>query len=332
MSEKIATIYDVARVAGISIATVSRVLNSPEKVRPATKDKVFNTMKMLNFTPKADARARAKKNIGRIGVITFNMNSSFSHRLKGISSVLETAPFELIIITKNNIEDIDYYLRSINLTDKLDGLIIISHKLNDSTLKLLDELSIKAVFIEFGEDNFTSVTIDNTKGGKIIAEYLIDKSYNSFAVLTEKEDGKHVLPNQMRVSGFIERLNTDFPSINNKIIHYAEDNIENGIKKATKILNSSNPPEVIFATTDLLAVATLKAAKKLNISIPDELGIIGFDGTDIADYMDITTVDQSLQTSGKTAAELLLKTINEPNTSVKKIILPLKIIERDTIK
>lgn len=333
MSNNIPTIYDVAKKASISIATVSRVINNPDKVSPKTKDKVFKVMTELNFIPKADARARAKKDTGRIGVITFNMSyPSFSHRLRGISQILEGTPFELIIITVKDMIDLDYYLRSINITDKLDGLIILSHKVNRSTLLLLEELNIKTVFIEFGEENFTSVVIDNFKGGVIAADYLLKKGYKDFSILSEEENEKLVLPNQLRVSGFISRLKENSISINKDNIFYTDNELQSGIQKAESILESNNRPEVIFATTDLLAVSVLKASKKLNISIPEELGVIGFDGTDISDYMDITTVDQSLEESGRMAAELLIKSIKTNNTTIHKVLLPLKIIERDTIK
>lgn len=333
MSTKISTIYDVAQKAGISIATVSRVINTPEKVSHKTKEKVFNVMKQLNFIPKADARARAKKDTGRIGVITLNMTyPSFSHRLRGISKTLEETPFELIIITVKNMEDINYYLRSTTLTDKLDGLIILSHKFSKHTLTLLEELNIKTVFIEFGEENFTSVVIDNYKGGQMVADFLISKGYNHFSILTEKENRKNVLPNQLRVSGFINRLKENSRSIKNDKIFYTNEELESGIKTAELILKSKNRPEVIFATTDLLAVCVIKVAKQLNISIPKELGVIGFDGTNISDYMDITTVDQSLEESGSLAAQLLIKSIKTDSSSINKVLLPLKIIERKTIK
>lgn len=333
MPEKVATIYDVADKAEISIATVSRVINNPEKVSSKTKDKVFEVMELLHFVPKADARARAKRNTGRIGIITFNLTyPSFAHRLRGISQALEGTPFEMVIITIKDKKDINYYLKSINLTDKLDGIIVLSHKLNPSSLILINDLQIKTIFIEFGEDNFSSVSINNTKGGTLVADYLLDKGYKSFSILTEYENEKYVLPNHMRVSGFITQLKNRNINVDPGIINYGSDNINESVLAAEKILSKKKRPEVIFATTDLLAVAVIKAAKKLKISIPDELGVIGFDGTNISDYLDITTVDQSLEESGIIAVELLIKAIKNPEYPVQTVILPLTIIERDTIK
>lgn len=333
MSNKSANIYDVAQKAGISIATVSRVLNNPDKVSKKTKDIIFSVMKELGYTPKAEARARAKKDTGRIGVISTDLTyPSFIHRLRGISEALEGTPYELVIITMKDKKDIDYYLRSIELTEKLDGLIILSQKLNESTLNLLNELGVNVIFVEFGENNFSSIVVDNNLGGVLVADYLINKKYSSFSILTEEENNKNVHPNQMRVTGFMNRLKEKGASISTNMVFFGSDNLQYSIKVAEKILTKEVLPQAIFATTDLLAVAVIKAAKKLNILIPGQLGVIGFDGTNTSDYLDLTTVDQSLEESGRLAVELLLKKIKKPDDPVHNVILPLKIIERDTIK
>ena len=113
------------------------------------------------------------------------------------------------------------------------------------------------------------------------------------------------------------------------MISYAGNNLADAIVSAEKLLNQKIP-DAIFATTDLLAVAVLKTARKMNIQIPGDLGLIGFDGTSTSDYLDLTTVDQALEESGRLAVELLMKRINNSAGPVQTIFLPLTIIERDT--
>jgi len=298
MLKKDSTIYDVAKSAGISIATVSRVLNNPD---------IVSTNPHLTFP-------------------------SFIHRLKGITTIIDGTSFELSMITINNKDDIDQYLKSKELTHRLDGIIVLSMKLNRSTIDLLKKLRIKTVFIEFGEEGFSSISIDNIKGGEIVADFLIQKSYNSFAVLTHNDATDDEFPNSMRVKGFCNRLSQNGYQLDDNNILYSSNNLKDAISKSIDILSKKDRPEVIFATTDLLAVAVIKAAKRLNIKIPEELGIIGFDGTTTSEYMDITTVDQSLEISGKMAAELLLKKLKKPELATQTTFLPLKIVERDTTR
>ncbi|MBN2617763.1 MAG: LacI family DNA-binding transcriptional regulator [Spirochaetales bacterium] len=333
MSERKSTIYDVAKKSETSITTVSRVLNNPDKVAADTKEKIYKAMKELGFVPKAEARERAKKNIGRIGVITpFLTHPSFMHRLKGITDGLKATPYELTIITVANKTDINDYLRSINLTNRLDGIIVISQKLSRESIRLIKELKIKTIFIEFEEHDFPGIFIDNTKGGEFVAEYLHDKGFKTFSVLTEQDIQTSESPNILRVNGFRKRLLDFNKKIDDSEIFFTNNNFDQALEVAKEIVSREILPEVVFATTDLLAVAMLKAARNRDLEIPKDLGIIGFDGTDTSEYMDITTVDQSLEVSGKLAAELLINYIENPDFALQKTYLPLNVIERSTIK
>lgn len=332
MARETATIYDVAEKSRCSIATVSRVINTPEKVSPKTRIIVFSVMEKLGFTPKAEARARAKKHIGRIGVITpYFSHPSFVHRLWGVSEALKGTAFELVIINFDQKEDIENYLRSPGLQDRIDGFIFLSQKMNRSTLKIIDDLSLNVVFVEFGEDNYSSVCIDNFRGGEIVAEFLQKKGYHSFAILTEKESDNEIKvnPNQMRVKGFLNTMKKMNISVPKNHIFYTGNKLTDAMATAEELLKSRKP-DAVFATTDLLAVALIKSAKKMAIIIPEDLGLIGFDGTDTSEYLDLTTVDQSLCESGKLAAELLIKRIRKSSEPIQRIFLPLKIIERNT--
>jgi LacI family transcriptional regulator len=324
------TIYDIAREAGTSIATVSRVINHPGKVSEKTRNRILQIMENKNFIPRVEARERARKEVGRIGVITpYFTHPSFVHRLRGISEALRGDSFELVIINLETHEEIETYLRTPGLFHRIDGLIILSRKFANPTLEILKEQLIPAVFVEFGEDDFSSVCIDNKKGGRIAASFLLEKGYKNFAVLTEDEPSIDVHPNVMRVSGFRERLEEVNLILEEQNVIYSSSSMAETIKSLEFFLESRQP-DAFFATTDLLAVSVLKAAREKNIKIPEEMALIGFDGTNTSDYIDLTTVDQSLEESGKLAVELLMKRIKDPESPVQTIILPLKVIERET--
>ena len=122
-----ATVYDVAESAGVSISTVSRVLNSPEKVNAATRMRVMAAIDHLGFVPKAEAAARARKGHARIGVLApFFTLPSFVERLRGVANALADSPYELAIYNVDSSERRDGYLTSLPLTRRLDGLIIMA--------------------------------------------------------------------------------------------------------------------------------------------------------------------------------------------------------------
>jgi LacI family transcriptional regulator len=121
------TIYDVAKLSGLSIATISRVLNSPDRVSEASRQKVMAAIDQLGFVPKAEARARVLQNTGQIGVITpFFTSPSFTDRLRGVAGALSSSHYELVVYTVDSKERLSGYLASLPIKGNLDGLIIIS--------------------------------------------------------------------------------------------------------------------------------------------------------------------------------------------------------------
>src|SRR5512147_761393 len=171
------TIYDVAKHAGVSITTVSRMLNAPDKVNSKTRERVLAAIDKLSFVPKAEARARAMQHTGRIGVISpFFTAPSFIQRLRGIAETLSPENYELVIYTVDSNDHLQGYLSSLPLTGNLDGLIILSLPVDDSQVRrLVDHLP--AVLIEYPHPKLNCVEIDDVGGGSMAATYLLGKGH-----------------------------------------------------------------------------------------------------------------------------------------------------------
>ena len=132
-TSKTPTIYDVAKRAGVSITTVSRMLNAPDKVNPETRERILAAIDTLGFVPKAEARARALRQTGRIGVVTpFFTAPSFVQRLRGIAGALSRENYELVVYTVESAAHLQSYLASLPLTGNLDGLVIMSLPIGDA--------------------------------------------------------------------------------------------------------------------------------------------------------------------------------------------------------
>ena len=161
------TIYDVATVAHVSIATVSRVINNQAKVKPATRAIVLEAIDALGFIPRADARARAIKDQRRIGVITpFFTAPSFVQRLRGVAAALQPTPYELVIYTVTNTAHLNNYLDTLPITGNLDGLIIISLQLENRYVERLVDYNLETVLVEYPHPLLSCVEIDNEDGGR----------------------------------------------------------------------------------------------------------------------------------------------------------------------
>ncbi len=328
-ANKIPTIYDVAEHAGVSITTVSRMLNAPDKVNHETRDRILTAIDALGFVPKAEARARALRQTGRIGVITpFFTAPSFVQRLRGIAAALSKENYELAIYTVESAAHLTNYFASVPLTGNLDGLIIMSLPVSDENVH---RLNIPAVLIEYPNNSLSCVEIDDVAGGRIAAEYLIKKGHRRIAFLGDTDLPEYAIhPVSQRLAGFRQTLAEAGIVLPENFIRLAPYSLHQTYIVAKELLNLPEPPSAIFAATDLQALGVLKSARKMGVNVPASLAVVGFDDLDMAEYADLTTVRQHLDESGRLAVEILLARIADPARLVQHIHLPLTLIERET--
>jgi DNA-binding LacI/PurR family transcriptional regulator len=326
------TIYDVAEHAGTSISTVSRVLNSPDKVSAGTRHKVFAAIDALGFVPKAEARARAMRQNNRIGVITpFFTAPSFVQRLRGLAGELSRKNYELVIYTVDSVDRLQSYLSSLPLTGNLDGLVIMSLPVEDTSVNHLLKHAIPTVLIEFPNTRLNSVEIDDMAGGRMVAEYLVAKGHRRIAFLGDTDLPEYAIhPVSLRLVGFRQGLQEAGIVLQDRFVRLAPYTMEQTRTVAIDLLNTPNSPTAVFAATDFQALSVIKVAHQLGVKIPEQLAVIGFDDLDMAEYADLTTVRQHLDESGRLAIDILLAHIADDTRPVQHIKLPLTIIERLT--
>jgi DNA-binding LacI/PurR family transcriptional regulator len=327
------TIYDVARLSGVSISTISRVLNAPDKVNSKTRKRVMNAIDQLGFVPRAEARARALQSTNRIGVLTpFFTAPSFVQRFRGVASALSKANYELVIYPVDSIDHLQGYISSIPLMRNIDGLIIMSLSLGDQDALRLSNNGMETVLIEYSHPQLNSIVIDDVHGGQLAAEYLIGRGHKIFSFLGDIEPPEKfaIHPVKSRLAGFTQVLQEAGLSLPQAYIRSAPYTQEESRQAARELLELSKPPSAIFVASDTQAMSVMKVARQLNIKVPEDLAVIGFDDIDVAEHVDLTTIRQHLDESGRLAAEILLARINEPNRPLQHINLPLNLIERMT--
>lgn len=332
-SRKKPTIYDVAKSSGVSISTISRVLNSPDKVNPETHRRVMSSIDKLGFVPKAEARARAMRHANRIGVITPLFTApSFVQRLRGVASALSKANYELVIYPVDSVEQLQGYISSIPIMQNVDGLIIMSLAIEDQDARRLHDNAMQTVLIEYSHPQLNSIEIDDSLGGQLAARHLIEKGHKRIAFLGEIESPEKyaIHPVKSRLQGFKSALDEAEIPLLKKYIKSAPYTQESSQRAALELLSMDQPPSAIFAAADIQAISIMKVARQLKLRIPDDLAVVGFDDIDIADYMDLTTVRQYLDQSGRLAAEILLSHITDADRALQHIKIPLTLIERQT--
>jgi LacI family transcriptional regulator len=322
------TIYDVAREAGVSIATVSRVLNYPHRVNPSTRTVVINAIEILGYVPKAESRARALMGTRRIGVlIPFFTEPSFVQRLRGIASVLNKKDYEMVVYPVDAKPRSLGYLETLPIRRMLDGLIIVSQVFDSTISKRLMDYQLETVVMEYFDPNFTTLVINDEWGGELATNYLYEKGYQRIAFVGgQKQPEFGVDPISKRLTGYLKVINKAGLTFPDEYINEYAYSPEQVLKK----LVAHGLPLAIFAATDLQAIALIKETRMLGLRIPQDIAIIGFDNIDMAEYFGLTTVHQPLDESGRIAASLLISRLTNPKQSNQHIELPLKIIQRET--
>jgi LacI family transcriptional regulator len=237
----------------------------------------------------------------------------------------------MVIYTVDSAEHLKSFLSYLPLTGNLDGLIILSLPVDDADVRRLVEHGLPTVLVEFPHPSLSSVEIDDVMGGRMAAQYLLEKGHSRIAFLGDTDLPEYSLhPVSQRLVGFRQALREagiDLPEVFVKLAPYS---LEQTRQVAADLLSAPQPPTAIFAATDFQALGVLKAARQLRVQVPEQLAVVGFDDLDIAEYADLTTIRQHLDESGRLAVEILLAQIDSPSRPPRHVKLTLILIERQT--
>jgi LacI family transcriptional regulator len=270
---------------------------------------------------------------GRIGVLTpFFTAPSFVQRLRGVAGALSKANYELVIYPVDSLDHLQGYISSIPLMRNIDGLIIMSLALEDIDAKRLLSNDMGTVLIEYQHAGMNSISINDQQGGRLVAEYLIKKGYKTFGFIGDIEPPEKfaIHPVKNRLVGFKQTLQDAGFALSKNYIRSTPYSQKESRQAAYELLHLPKPPTAIFAASDIQALSVMKVARQLNIKVPNDLAVVGFDDIDVAEHVDLTTIRQHLDESGRLAAEILLSRINEGDRPLQHINLPLNLIERAT--
>lgn len=327
------TIYDVASRAEVSIATVSRVLNNPNRVNIQTRQRVLAAIDELEFVPKAEATARARRHNYRIGVLApFFTYPSFVQRLRGVASILNGSEYELVVYSVDSAHHYQSQLETLPIVRRIDGLIIMSLLVDDKAADRLIQHNLPTILIESHHTAFSGIEIDNQKGGEIAAQYLIDQGHRNigFIGIGSEIPGCTLPTSLMRLEGFRTAMTAADLPIRDGYIRDAQNDMDAAYVQAKELLTLAERPSAVFATSDLLALGVLKAIREMGLRVPEDVAVLGFDDLDIADYVGLSTIAQSLDESGRVGTELLLGRLAEPGRAVQHVRFPLRVIQRMT--
>ncbi|SDZ35748.1 LacI family transcriptional regulator, sucrose operon repressor [Evansella caseinilytica] len=318
-------ISDVAKLAGVSPTTVSRILNNRGYIGEETRQKVYEAMEELNYVPNDLARALYNKKTFLIGVIVPTTAKPFFGQLvSSIEHHLEKSGYRMMLCNNQNRVDKEKDYIKMLQRNQVDGIIIGTH--NDVGLNYND-LTLPIVSIDRNlSKTIPVITSDNYEGGKKATEYLLEQGCKKIIHVHPKLSDKIQTPLRRRGEAYRDTM-----AANNHIPMYYEMNIlgnQQHLKYAVHEFFNAHPEvDGVFASDDLLAAALLSEATKRGIHVPDDLRVVGYDGTEIIRLClpALPTVKQPIELIAETAITTLLSLINEEKRFIdSEIILPIE--------
>jgi len=328
------TIHDVARIAGVGIGTVSRVLNEHPSVRPATRERVLAAIAQLRFKPNPIARSMISKRTGSIGVIVPFFTRPFHVEvLRGVQNALSHAQKELVIYNVENDTQRDAYFSELPMHRKVDGLLIVSLLPSDTFAQGFREVGLPTVLVDAYSPYLTSLVVNNVEGAYQAVKSLLDKGHTRIGFINGIIEGNFKF-NQAndRLIGFHRALGEADLSFEPTLIVESAWNRHAGRDAALHLLTQTPRPTAIFASSDMQAIGVLEAARSLHIAVPAELAVIGFDGIEVSELLDVSTVQQPMQRMGELGIVKLLEQMEHPQLAPELIRLSTTLIERGTTK
>lgn len=327
-----ATIRDVARRAGVGVGTVSRVLNDSPAVSATTRNKVLAAIEALDYSPNVIARRLSLGKTLTIAVIApFLTRPSVVERLRGVESVLSQTEYDLVLQNVESGNRYQTYFRDVPRRERIDGLLVISLRPPDEHVQRLIEYGGPTILVDIDHSAFSRVVIDDVDGGYKATMHLLELGHRRIAFLSDFTDSTfHFTANRDRFRGYEQALASSGIESRSDYSVHGEHSRESAYEQASKLLTLPEPPTAIFATCDTLATGVLEAAHDMELSVPEDLSIIGYDDIEIAEYLNLTTIRQQLFESGVRGGELLLEAIESPLDSPLRIQLPTELVVRAT--
>jgi DNA-binding LacI/PurR family transcriptional regulator len=314
------TMKDVAKASGVSLITVSRVINSPELVAEDTRTKVEQAMTSLDFLPNHTAKALAENNtrtihlyVPRSAVISepFTMNL-----IAGISEELSSAYYLFLI------------RRDLEFNQRCDGVIVMGLELSEENA-FADKLRVPFVLFGKSEREIDCVDVDNQRGAAMMTEHIAAFGHTRIGFLMLKVNQRYAYE---RLEGYRQGLQSRNIPFDENLVRYVDYSEQDGYQMACDLL-AKEKPSAIFCCNDLLAIGAFRAAEKYKLQIPHDLSIAGFDGLvfDLIPKVPLTTVRQPVFDTGKHLARRLLDRLKNPELPMEKNYIIPEIIIRESV-
>lgn len=326
------SIKDISAMSGVSIATVSRIINKNGRYSKETEERVRAIIEENHYVPNMVAKGLRINRMNNIGIIVPDITNEFFVRLvHEIETTLFDCNYSSFICNTNEEADVEFKHLNMLRTQNVSGIIYISGTNNAEYRELLD---IPTVFIDRApsdsQGKYVVIESDNKQGGLLATTRLLEKGCRNILMLT---DYRRLSSQQERIFGYEEaHRQMNVPICEDNIIDLEQISFRCAYDTVSRFLEQGRPFDGIFASTDWLAMGAYVALSEKKIRVPQQVKIVGFDDISISEYnaKPITTIHQQVDIIGQTAVRSLLNLIQNKPIGIRKHVVPVYLVERKT--
>lgn len=329
------TIYDVAREANVSMATVSRVVNGNPNVKPTTRKKVLEAIDRLGYRPNAVARGLASKRTTTVGVIIPDISNIFYAELaRGIEDIATMYKYNIILSNSDQNKEKEMHLLNTMLGKQVDGIVFMGENITKEHVEEFGKSPVPIVLAaSFDAENITpSVNIDYEQAAYDAIKHLLDQGHTRIGFVSGPYAEAAV--NHKKQLGYQKALSEAGIPYDEALVAEGDYTYDSGMEAYEKMAELESKPTAVFVSSDEMALGVIHAAQDQGVHIPNELEVIGFDNTRLATMVrpQLTTVVQPMYDIGAVAMRLLTKYMNKESVGDHTVILPHRIQFRNSTK
>ncbi|NPA91823.1 MAG: LacI family transcriptional regulator [Chloroflexi bacterium] len=326
------SLKDVARKAGVSVATASRALADHPRISENTKARVRQAARELGYTPSAVARSLVKRETHTLGVITTSVTDPYAAQVvKAVEVAAEAAGYHLLLVASHGVPSREVKALRMLYERRVDGIVIISARGMDAYEDVLSHLTVPVVLVNgrVPHPAVRSVSANNRQGASLAVEYLLDAGYTRIAYIggpTQGQSARH------RVQGYVQALQAAGLVPSPDVIFPGQGTAEDGRRALRHMMSLRPKPEAVLCYNDLTAFGVLAEAWAMGVRVPDDLAVIGFDNLPFSELTapPLTTVAQPTEEMGQTAVSLLLR--QRRGEEVQDVVFDCTLVERASVR
>lgn len=325
------TIKDVAARAGVSHQTVSRVINNKEDVSSSTRARVLKAIEELDYCPSAIAQSMVAGRTHTLGCISPNLTDyTFASMIEGAQAEARRQGYFILTGSAPARSGVKLLLEEM-LARRVDGFLVLNPRVDGRYRHFLPliEKGTPVVYMKNTPNGapVSSVCCNNREGGYQATHYLIKLGHTAIATITGPQNEECTLD---RLEGYRQALSQSSLAIDGSLITQGDWSALSGYQAARKLLATGRPLSAIFTQNDQMAIGAIHALQEVNLCVPDDVSIIGFDDIPLASYFDppLTTLRQPMEDLGRQAAQLLVETIQNPGRPPEQVLIRASLVER----